>query len=69
MQLFLLYQKYLASGVFPQIAIMLASYYRGAAFSASMTDFVFVVEGIGCMFASGQGVIKASLAKKHQTEA
>jgi acetyl-CoA carboxylase carboxyltransferase component len=55
----LLYRNYLASGVVPQIAVVLGPCSGGAAISASMADFVFVVEGIGYMFTSGPGVVKA----------
>lgn len=55
----LLYRNYLASGVVPQIAVVLGPCSGGAAISASMADFVFIVEGIGHMFTSGPGVVKA----------
>ncbi len=55
----LLYRNYLASGVIPQIAVVLGPCSGGAAISAAMADFVFVVEGIGHMFTSGPGVVKA----------
>ena len=54
----LLYRNYLASGVVPQVAVVLGPCSGGAAISASMADFVFVVEGIGHMFTSGPGVVK-----------
>jgi acetyl-CoA carboxylase carboxyltransferase component len=55
----LLYRNYLASGVVPQIAVVLGPCSGGAAISASMADFVFMVEKISHMFTSGPGVVKA----------
>jgi len=55
----LLYRNYLASGVIPQIAVVLGPCSGGAAISASMADFVFMVEKISYMFTSGPGVVKA----------
>lgn len=55
----LLYRNYLASGVVPQIAVVLGPCSGGAAISAAMADFVFIVERIGHMFTSGPGVVKA----------
>jgi len=48
-----------ASGVVPQIAVVLGPCSGGAAISAALADFVFVVEGISQMFSSGPGVVKA----------
>ncbi len=52
-------RNYLASGVVPQIAVILGPCSGGAAISASLADFVFMVKGISQMFTSGPRVVKA----------
>lgn len=47
-----------ASGVVPQISIIVGPCAGGAVYSPAMTDFVFMVEGIGQMFITGPDVIK-----------
>ena len=48
-----------ASGVVPQISVILGPAAGGATYSPSLTDFVFMVEGIGQMYITGPDVIKA----------
>ncbi len=48
-----------ASGVVPQITAILGPCSGGATISPSLGDFIFIVEGIGHMFATGPGVVKA----------
>ena len=47
-----------ASGVIPQISIIAGPCAGGAVYSPAMTDFTFMVEGIGQMFITGPDVIK-----------
>ena len=47
-----------ASGVVPQISIIAGPCAGGAVYSPAMTDFTFMVEGIGQMFITGPEVIK-----------
>ncbi len=47
-----------ASGVVPQISIVVGPCAGGAVYSPAMTDFIFMVEGIGQMFITGPDVIK-----------
>ncbi len=47
-----------ASGVVPQISIIAGPCAGGAVYSPAMTDFVFMVEGVGQMFITGPDVIK-----------
>jgi len=47
-----------ASGVVPQISIIVGPCAGGAVYSPAMTDFVFMVEGVGQMFITGPDVIK-----------
>jgi acetyl-CoA carboxylase carboxyltransferase component len=48
-----------ASGWVPQITAILGPCSGGATISPSLGDFIFIVEGIGHMFATGPGVVKA----------
>ncbi|WP_329136784.1 acyl-CoA carboxylase subunit beta [Streptomyces sp. NBC_01476] len=49
----------LASGVIPQISVMLGPCAGGAAYSPALTDFVFAVRDISQMFITGPDVVKA----------
>ncbi len=48
----------LASGVIPQISVILGPCAGGAVYSPAITDFVFMVEGISHMFVTGPNVVK-----------
>ncbi len=48
-----------ASGVIPQISVMLGPCAGGAAYSPALTDFVFVVREISQMFITGPDVVRA----------
>ena len=48
-----------ASGVIPQISAILGPGAGGATYSPALTDFVFMVSGIGQMYITGPDVIKA----------
>nr|PPQ62300.1 methylmalonyl-CoA carboxyltransferase [Streptomyces sp. QL37] len=47
-----------ASGMVPQISVMLGPCAGGAAYSPALTDFVFAVRGISQMFITGPDVVK-----------
>jgi methylmalonyl-CoA decarboxylase subunit alpha len=47
-----------ASGVIPQISVMLGPCAGGASYSPALTDFVFMVRGISNMFLTGPDVIR-----------
>jgi propionyl-CoA carboxylase beta chain len=47
-----------ASGVVPQISVILGPCAGGAVYSPAMTDFIFMVEGSSYMFVTGPDVIK-----------
>ena len=49
----------LASGVVPQISVIMGTCAGGAVYSPAMTDFVFMVKGSSQMFITGPRVIKA----------
>jgi acetyl-CoA carboxylase carboxyltransferase component len=48
-----------ASGVIPQISVMLGPCAGGAAYSPALTDFVFMVRGTAQMFITGPDVVRA----------
>ena len=48
-----------ASGVIPQISVMLGPCAGGAAYSPALTDFVFMVRGTSQMFITGPDVVQA----------
>ena len=49
----------LASGVIPQISVIMGPAAGGAVYSPGITDFVFMVKGTGQMYITGPDVIKA----------
>ncbi|SEK86779.1 acyl-CoA carboxylase subunit beta [Streptacidiphilus jiangxiensis] len=53
-----------ASGVIPQISVMLGPCAGGAAYSPALTDFVFAVRGISQMFITGPDVVQAVTGEK-----
>ena len=57
------YRNTVASGVIPQISVILGPCAGGAVYSPALTDFVFVVEKISKMFITGPGVIKTVLGE------
>lgn len=48
----------LASGVVPQISVILGPCAGGAVYSPAITDFVFMVDGMSHMFVTGPNVVK-----------
>ncbi len=53
-----------ASGVIPQISVILGPCAGGAVYSPALTDFVFVVDGISKMFITGPEIIKTVLGEE-----
>jgi acetyl-CoA carboxylase carboxyltransferase component len=49
----------LASGVVPQISVIMGPCAGGAVYSPAMTDFIFMVRGSSYMFITGPNVVKA----------
>ncbi|MBN1448400.1 MAG: acyl-CoA carboxylase subunit beta [Bacteroidetes bacterium] len=62
------YRNTLASGVIPQISVILGPCAGGAVYSPALTDFVFVVENISKMFITGPEVIKTVLGEEISME-
>ena len=53
------YRNTLASGVIPQISVIMGPCAGGAVYSPAITDFVIMVEGTARMFITGPDVIRA----------
>ncbi|UUU28019.1 acyl-CoA carboxylase subunit beta [Streptomyces sp. DSM 40750] len=53
-----------ASGVIPQISVMLGPCAGGATYSPALTDFVFMVRGISQMFITGPDVVETVTGEK-----
>ena len=53
----------LASGVIPQISVILGPCAGGATYSPALTDFIFVVDNISKMFITGPNVVKTVLGE------
>lgn len=51
-------QNVLASGVIPQISVIMGPCAGGAVYSPAMTDFIFMVENSSYMFVTGPDVVK-----------
>lgn len=62
------YRNTLASGVIPQISVILGPCAGGAVYSPALTDFVFVVDKISKMFITGPEVIKATIGEEISME-
>jgi acetyl-CoA carboxylase carboxyltransferase component len=54
----------LASGVIPQISIIMGPCAGSAVYSPAITDFVFMVQGISHMFITGPDVIRAATGEE-----
>jgi acetyl-CoA carboxylase carboxyltransferase component len=62
------FRNTLASGVIPQISVILGPCAGGAVYSPALTDFVFVVDNISKMFITGPEVIKSVLGEEISQE-
>jgi acetyl-CoA carboxylase carboxyltransferase component len=57
------YPNTMASGVIPQISVILGSCAGIAVYSPALTDFIFMVDGISHMFITGPRVVKSALGE------
>ncbi|MEG0655800.1 MAG: carboxyl transferase domain-containing protein, partial [Mucinivorans sp.] len=62
------FRNTLASGVIPQISVILGPCAGGAVYSPALTDYVFMVDGISKMFITGPEVIKTVLGEEISME-
>src|SRR5438105_2299127 len=53
-----------ASGVIPQLSLILGPCTGGAVYSPAMTDFTFMVHGVGYMFITGPEVIRVTTGEQ-----
>ncbi len=57
------FKNTMASGVIPQISVILGPCAGGAVYSPALTDFVFMVENVSKMFITGPQVIQAVMGE------
>lgn len=62
------YRNTQASGVIPQISVILGPCAGGAVYSPALTDFVFVVDNISKMFITGPEVIRSTIGEEISME-
>ncbi|GAB6154429.1 carboxyl transferase domain-containing protein [Desulfosporosinus burensis] len=62
------YRNTLASGVIPQISVIMGPCAGGAVYSPAITDFIFMVEKTSQMFITGPQVIKSVTGEQVSTE-
>jgi len=62
------FRNTMASGVIPQISVILGPCAGGAVYSPALTDFILMVSGISQMFITGPQVIKAVTGEKVSME-
>ena len=62
------YRNTLASGVIPQISVIMGPCAGGAVYSPAITDFVFMVDKTSQMFITGPQVIKSVTGEEVSTE-
>jgi methylmalonyl-CoA decarboxylase alpha subunit len=63
------YRNTMASGVVPQISVIMGPCAGGAVYSPALTDFIFMVEKTSQMFITGPQVIKAVTGEEVTAEA
>lgn len=62
------YRNTLASGVIPQLSVIMGPCAGGAVYSPALTDFIFMVQNISQMFITGPQVIKAVTGEEVSSE-
>jgi acetyl-CoA carboxylase carboxyltransferase component len=62
------YRNTLASGVIPQVSVLVGPSAGGAVYSPALTDFVFMAKGVAKMFITGPDVIKAAIGEEISAE-
>lgn len=63
------YRNTIASGVIPQISVVLGPCAGGAVYSPAITDFIFMVQGTSHMFITGPDVVRAVTREEVDAEA
>lgn len=62
------FQNVMASGVIPQISVIMGPCAGGAVYSPALTDFIFMVQNTSQMFITGPQVVKSVTAEEVTTE-
>jgi methylmalonyl-CoA decarboxylase alpha subunit len=62
------FRNTMASGVIPQISVILGPCAGGAVYSPALTDFVFMVDNVSKMFITGPQVVEAATGEKVTAE-
>lgn len=62
------YRNTMASGIIPQISVIVGPCAGGAVYSPALTDFVFMVKGISNMFVTGPAVVKTATGEDIDAE-
>jgi len=62
------FRNTMASGVVPQISVIVGPCAGGAVYSPALTDFVFMVDKISKMFITGPQVVEAATGEKVTAE-
>jgi propionyl-CoA carboxylase beta chain len=62
------YRNVMASGVIPQLPVVMGPCAGGAVYSPALTDFIFMVKGTSNMFITGPTVIKAVTGEEITSE-
>lgn len=62
------YRNTIASGVIPQLSVIMGPCAGGAVYSPAITDFIFMVDRTSRMFITGPGVIKAVTGEEISAE-
>ncbi len=63
------YRNTIASGVIPQISVILGPCAGGAVYSPAITDFIFMARGTSHMFITGPEVVRAVTREEVDAEA
>ena len=58
------YKNTAASGIIPQISVVVGPCAGGAVYSPALTDFIFMVKGLSKMFITGPKVVKEALSEE-----
>ncbi|WP_424244197.1 acetyl-CoA carboxylase carboxyltransferase component [Elusimicrobium posterum] len=58
------YRNVKASGIIPQISVILGPCAGGAVYSPALTDFIFMVEDLSHMFVTGPSVVKSATGEE-----
>jgi propionyl-CoA carboxylase beta chain len=64
----MMYYNTIASGYIPQFSVVVGPCAGAAAYSPAITDFVFVVDNISCMFVTGSDVVRSVTGENYTNQ-